>query len=212
MKKRALILCVEDEADLRRDITEELIEAGYEVCEACNGETALESITRARPDLILCDISMPGKMNGFDLLNTVKRVGSDHADIPFVFLSALAEPHQVADGKRTGADDYLVKPIDYDLLLATIEARLRQLDLIRENHPASDTGDQTAIFVGAYGLTPAETRIAIALTQGLRMTQISDDFGISRTTVAFHLRNIFQKVGVSRQAELILLLVQRLQS
>ena len=209
--RRSLILCVEDEEALRRDIADELTEAGYEVIEAHNGEAALEKLEETRPDLILCDISMPG-VNGYGVLKAVQAKGPDHAAIPFVFLSALADSRQVVDGKRLGADDYLVKPIDYGLLLATVDARLRQIARIRSAHQEEGTGIDAATLSASYGLTPAETRIAVALSEGRQLAQIAVDFSISRTTVAFHMRNIFQKTGTSRQAELVALLLQRHQA
>jgi DNA-binding NarL/FixJ family response regulator len=204
----ALVLCVEDEEDLRRDIADELTEAGYDVIEARNGEAALKKLEQARPDLILCDISMPGAMSGYDVLKAAKSCNSDCADIPFVFLSALADSRQVVDGKRLGADDYLVKPIDYDLLLATVEARLRQIERIRSLDHDRDLGIDAVTLSASYGMTQAENRIAMALSEGKSVMQIAADFNISRTTVAFHMRNIFQKTGTSRQAELVALLLQ----
>lgn len=200
----ALILCVEDEAPLRRDIADELREAGYQVTEAGSGTEALALLTRQKPDLILCDISMPG-MTGYDLLDLVRNNDPAHSETPFVFLSALADPRQVIDGKRRGADDYLVKPIDYDLMLATVEARLRQIMRIRSARiQAAPARDPAARF----GLTPAEGNIATLLMEGKTLHQIASDLGVSRTTVAFHLRHIFQKTATNRQAELVALLLR----
>lgn len=207
-EKRFVILCVEDEAQLRRDLADELVEAGYDVIEAGNGEEALAMLARTRPDLVLCDISMPG-LNGYDVLAARQDTAADHAEIPFVFLSALADPRQVVEGKRLGADDYLVKPIDYDLLLATVDARLRQIERIRLARPTDDAKAGAVIPTASYGLTPAETRIALALAEGRPLAQIAASFNISRTTAAFHMRNIFQKTRTSRQAELVALLLRR---
>lgn len=198
------ILCVEDEEHLRRDISEELIEAGYSVIEAHNGESALQRLHQVRPDLILCDISMPG-INGYEVLRRVHAKGADYLDIPFVFLSALAESHQIVRGKTLGADDYLIKPIDYDLMLATVAARLRQVQRIRSARHADDI--ETHIHL--YGFTPTEARVATELTRGKTLAQIASGFGVSRTTIAFHMRNIFQKTGATRQAELVMLLLQK---
>lgn len=129
--RRGLILCVEDEDELRSDLAEELEDAGYTVVEARNGEQALEQIRVIHPDLILCDINMPSG-NGYALLESLQQQFPHMADVPFVFLTALADPREVVEGKKRGADDYLVKPIDFDLLLATIDARLRQVASIRQ--------------------------------------------------------------------------------
>lgn len=205
---RGVVLCVEDEEALRRDIADELAEAGYAAIAACSGEEALELMRTTRPDLILCDISMPG-LNGYGVLKAAQAKGPDYADIPFVFLSALGDPREIVEGKRLGADDYLVKPIDYDLLLATVDARLRQIARIRSARPADDAGADAATLAACYGLTPAETRIAMALVEGRQLAQIATSFDVSRTTVAFHMRNIFQKTRTSRQAELVALLLRR---
>lgn len=130
--KGGLILCVEDEDDLRSDLVEELEEAGYAVVEARDGTQAAEQLKAIRPDLILCDINMPGG-SGYELLEQLRGEIPQLADVPFVFLTALADPREVVEGKRRGADDYLVKPVDYDLMLATIEARLRQVAAIRQS-------------------------------------------------------------------------------
>jgi DNA-binding NarL/FixJ family response regulator len=126
MNATPLILCCEDEAELRRDIIEELSEAGYRTVEAADGEEALAQLAACRPDLTLCDITMP-RLDGYGVLSRVRRDHPELAHMPFVFLTVFADPTDMVEGKRAGADDYLVKPIDYDLLLATVEARLREI-------------------------------------------------------------------------------------
>jgi DNA-binding NarL/FixJ family response regulator len=204
-KDRPIILCVEDEADLRRDIADELAEAGYVVIAARSGQEALDHLDTTRPDLILCDISMAG-LNGYQVLQATQAKGPNYADIPFVFLSALADPREVVEGKRLGADDYLVKPIDYDLLLATVDARLRQITRIRSQLVPRRQIDQAGLS-REFGLTPAEARVALALAAGKQPALIAIELAIARTTVAFHIRNIFQKTGTCRQAEFIALVL-----
>ena len=202
-----VILCVDDEVDLLQDIVDELREAGYRTLKADRGDNALAQMQDKRPDLILCDISMPG-LDGFGLLQAVQAMGSDYADIPFVFLTALADPREVVQGKRLGADDYLVKPIDYDLLLATVEARLRQVNRIHSAHQAAVSDLDPDTLCSRYGLTPAEARVAVALAEGLQPMAIAERLGITRTTVAFHMRNTFAKTHTGRQAELVSLLLR----
>lgn len=126
-----LILCVEDEPHIRAIIVEELQEAGYDVLPASNGADALRVLTSHTPDLILCDVDMPG-LSGLDVLQEFRSRFPDLSDVPFVFLSALADRADVISGKQAGADDYLTKPIDLDVLLATLEARLRQVARMRD--------------------------------------------------------------------------------
>ena len=127
---QALILCVEDEPDLRDDLVEELEAARYTVIAVGNGRDALHQLETVRPDLILCDVIMP-EIDGYEVLRILRATRPDLADVPFVFLTAQAGSEQVVCGKRAGADDYLVKPIDFDLMLATIQARLGQMSRVQ---------------------------------------------------------------------------------
>lgn len=205
--RKRVVLCVEDEPDLLCDIAEELSEAGYTPLLASHGHEALEQIKVVRPDLILCDISMPS-LDGFGLLKAIHALGTDFANIPFVFLTALSDPREIVAGKRLGADDYLVKPIDYDLLLATVEARLRQVNRIHTAQQANIMNIDADAMMARFGLTHAEARVAVALTEGKQPAQIAAEFDIQRTTVTFHMRNIFSKTGTARQAELVALLLR----
>lgn len=328
----ARILCVEDEADLRSDICEELVAAGYEVDEAGNGQDALGNLRTRRYDLVLCDITMP-RMSGLELLRHVRQE-PDLGDLPFIFLTALASRQDIIAGKQAGVDDYLTKPIDFDLMLITIAARLDQVarikgtmsgndssaqglrkalmgadealnriavgvflidaerkvlfrnrraddliaeadglslsreGLLRGEKPAQtqalrdiidmavarvangerqssdavaltrDSGKRPLIAVACplgrgpaaagepavglfvtdpewrssdaaeavaqlYGLSPAETRLALALVRGLRLDEIAEEFGLSRNTVSYTLKNLFRKTETDRQADLI---------
>src|SRR5690625_7922686 len=129
--ERPLILYIEDEPDLCEDVADELKEAGYSVVLACDGEQALQCLAALRPDLILCDITMP-RMSGYELLQALRQTRLDMADIPFVFLTVQTDPRQLVDGKRAGADDYLIKLVEFALMLTTIHARLTQMSLISQ--------------------------------------------------------------------------------
>ena len=120
------ILCIEDEAALREDIVEELTDAGYAVIEAANGREGYDAIVAHRPDLVLCDVNMPD-MNGYELLTKLRESHNEFDAIPFVFLSALADRKDIIAGKKLGADDYLTQPVDFEMLLVTVESRLRQI-------------------------------------------------------------------------------------
>lgn len=126
-----VIFCVEDEIDLREVLVEEMEDAGYRVVESGDGKEALLALNQTRPDLILCDVSMP-TMGGYELLHHIREHHTDLADVPFIFLTAQDSSGQIVSGKHAGADDYLVKPVDFDLMLATIHARLRQVQQFRE--------------------------------------------------------------------------------
>ncbi len=121
------ILCIEDEANLREDIAEELEDAGYDVKQAGDGNEGLEMIQKYKPDLVLCDITMPHR-NGYQLLKEIRETYPLFAETPFIILSAIADKEQVLAGPKNGADAYLTKPIDFAILLTTVEASLRRME------------------------------------------------------------------------------------
>ncbi len=122
----ARIAVVEDEADIRDLIVEELEDEGYEVATACNGQEGLAMIQRFKPKLVLSDITMP-VLDGYRMLEELRNTKA-YRSTPIVFLSALADRRHIIQGKKLGVDDYVTKPIDFEFLLATIEARLREVD------------------------------------------------------------------------------------
>ncbi len=118
------VLCIEDSATQRGAIADRLSEAGYEVIEATDGKDGLTAIVEHEPDVVLCDIDMP-MMTGHDLVAKLREKHSKYAETPFVFLTASTEREDAVAGMTLGAVDYLTKPVDFELLVQTIEARLR---------------------------------------------------------------------------------------
>ena len=118
------LLLIEDNAALRKN-TKMLLELnGYEVSDFDSGPPALEKLKNGVPDLVLCDIILPG-MSGYDILSQVRQMPSG-GEVPFIFLSALAEKEQVREGMNLGADDYVTKPFTSDGLLAAVRSRLER--------------------------------------------------------------------------------------
>ena len=129
----ASILCIEDEPEIRESIAEELVDSGFQVIEANNGKEGLDLLLKHEPDLVLCDINMP-VMDGHELLRVLRRDHPDLVEVPFIFLSANADRSHIIAGKKLGADDYLTKPIDFDVLVATVKSRLNQIFRIKDKH------------------------------------------------------------------------------
>ena len=118
------LFLIEDNAPLREN-TKVLLELnGYEVSGFASGPPALEKLKEEVPDLVLCDIILPG-MTGYDILGHVRKMPSG-GEVPFIFLSALAEKDQVRAGMNLGADDYVTKPFTSDGLLAAVKSRLER--------------------------------------------------------------------------------------
>jgi CheY-like chemotaxis protein len=114
MKK---VLIVED-VDLNRDLVVQLLEDQYQVIEAINGQEGLEIAERERPDLILMDLSLP-VMDGWEATRRLK-ANDDLRSIPVIALTAHAMVGDKEKALAAGCNDYLVKPLDEDELMAGI--------------------------------------------------------------------------------------------
>ena len=128
----AQILYVEDEVDLREEVAEELVDMGHTVVEAGDGLKGLEALADMTPDLILCDINMP-RMDGYEFLVEIRTGHPELASVPFIFITAFSDHDNVIKGIKLGADDYVVKPIDMELLNVKISLFLKRLN--REKEP-----------------------------------------------------------------------------
>lgn len=134
------ILIVEDNHDVRENLSEILTLSGYETIAASNGKQGVERALLEAPDLILCDIMMP-ELDGYGVLRILsKNPLTEH--IPFIFLSAKTELLDIRKGMTLGADDYITKPFDDVELLDTIEVRLNKK---RAPAGASATAEQRMI-------------------------------------------------------------------
>lgn len=146
------ILVVDDDALLRRSLAFNLEQAGYRVNTSASAEDALELARRDPPDLILLDINLPG-MDGLDALRNFQR----QADTPIIFVSARRREIDQALGLELGADDYVTKPFDLNVLLARIKAVLRRTE--RMALPASKA---ELLEVGDLTIDPAAHIVTLA--------------------------------------------------
>jgi CheY-like chemotaxis protein len=119
----ATVLVVDDEIHMRRLAARILELAGYNVLEAASGNEALSIIEKTPPDVITCDISMPG-MSGFEFLAAIKALPSA-ANIPVIMLTALGQNKDISRATALGAAAYISKPFSSAKLIETIQ---RQLD------------------------------------------------------------------------------------
>ena len=118
------ILIIEDNKDVRENISEILSLSGYDTLTASNGKEGVEAALKMQPDLILCDIMMP-ELDGYGVLRILSK-NQASASIPFIFLTAKTEMTDMRRGMTLGADDYITKPFDDVELLDTIEVRLQK--------------------------------------------------------------------------------------
>ena len=140
MKK---ILLIEDNRDVRETTADILELSGYEVTSAEDGRSGIEAALAQPPDLIVCDIMMPG-LDGYSVLHVLSK-RAETAGIPFIFLTAKSEKTDVRKGMNLGADDYLTKPFEESELLDAVETRLRKGERLRQEY-ASGTNSLDQFF------------------------------------------------------------------
>jgi CheY-like chemotaxis protein len=120
----ARIVVIDDEAPIRANLSRMLAMEGHEVVTAEDGLAGVQRILTQRPDLIFCDVVMPG-LDGYGVLAEVL-ARADMATIPFIFLSASADQTEREEGLRHGATDYLTKPFKFGEIRDTVARHLRR--------------------------------------------------------------------------------------
>jgi DNA-binding response OmpR family regulator len=186
---RKHILCIEDDRETASLIAEELADRGFGVSVAHNGEEGFAAILRLRPDLVLSDISMP-VMSGFELLERLSALAPRFQSMPFVFLTALADRDDELKGRRLGADDYVTKPVDFDMLEVIIKARLART-------PRSE------IWPSDVTLSDREVETLTWSARGKTSAEIAQILGMAKRTVDFHIDNARRKLGVATRTEAV---------
>lgn len=140
------ILLVDDDDLLRRSLAFNLERAGFHALPAANAEDALAIARSERPDLVLLDIGLPG-MDGLDALRHLRQ----QVSAPVIFLTARRRELDEVLGLELGADDYVTKPFDVDVLLARIRAVLRRAQAQAE----SKTLEPQPLVVGDIAIDPS---------------------------------------------------------
>ena len=181
------ILCIEDDRETAALIAEELLDRGYEVTVAHDGRDGLSAILRVMPDLVLSDISMPA-MSGFELLERLTALAPRFSHMPFVFLTALTDRDNELKGRQLGADDYVTKPIDFDLLDTIIAARLKAVA-------------RTGLWPKTVLLNDREVEVLTWVARGKTSAEIAQFVGLTKRTVDFHTDNARNKLGATTRTE-----------
>ncbi len=126
LKVKGTVLLLDDDNAFLANIKDVLSESGF-TCVAMNsGEDGLKVLESFTPDIVICDIDFgKPKMNGFTFFEKFRAIDR-LIDVPFVFMSGLDQDIVVRAGKQMGVDDYLTKPFDAEMLIATIEGKLKR--------------------------------------------------------------------------------------
>ncbi len=147
----AHLLVVDDDDLLRRSLAFNLEQAGYRASTAANAEDALALAQRDAPHLILLDIGLPG-MDGLEALQHFRTA----VGVPVIFLTARRREFDQVLGLELGADDYVVKPFDFDVLAARIKAVLR-----RTQPPGARSIEPAPLTVGDLAINPLSHAVTL---------------------------------------------------
>lgn len=195
------ILIVDDDEDIRAYLEVTLELAGYEVVAAADGEEGLELAFSAEPALIVLDVMMPG----IDGLAVLQRLRSDSrtSHLPVVLLTAKAQREDTVEGLEVGADDYVTKPFEAEVLLARIHATLRRSDLQRSRNPLTGLPGNEPIQHALTSRLQAREPLALLYVDLDQFKPFNDHYGFMRgddalRSLAAMLREIVTATGDER--------------
>jgi DNA-binding NarL/FixJ family response regulator len=187
---RKKVLCIEDDRETAALVAEELIDRGYDVTLVHDGREGLAAILRIMPDLVLSDISMPA-MSGFELLERLTALAPRFSKMPFVFLTALTDRDNELKGRQLGADDYVTKPIDFEVLATIIAARIAGVA-------------RTGLWPKTIALNDREVEVLTWVARGKTSMEIAKILGLTKRTVDFHTDNARTKLGAATRTEAVI--------
>ena len=170
------ILVVDDDALFRQVISTILDRAGYETVEAATGEAALDAAKRDRPEAVVLDVQLPG-ISGYEVCQKLDAHG-DRPPVLFVSGARIESFDRVA-GLLVGGDDYLLKPVAADELLARLHALIRRA---RRSAPPT--------------LTDGERDVVRLLRQGIGAGEVAAQLGETTAAVRDRLDSVLSKLGV----------------
>jgi DNA-binding response OmpR family regulator len=184
---RRHVLCVDDDRETVGLIAEELVDRGFRVSVAHDGEQGLRAIMARQPDIVLADITMPN-MSGFDLLERLTAIAPRFSEMPFVYLTALSDRANELKGRQLGADDYVTKPVDFDILETIITARLNRVA-------------RSAVWPKQIDLTEREVETLTWAARGKTSLEIAQILGLTKRTVDFHIDNARIKLNATTRMQ-----------
>jgi DNA-binding response OmpR family regulator len=180
---RQHILCIDDDRETIGLVAEELVDRGFKVSLAYNGEQGFQAILRHQPDIVLADIRMP-VLSGFDLLKRLVGIAPRFSSMPFLYLTALSDRASELKGRQLGADDYITKPVDFDILTTIITARLARVA-------------RTAVWPKQVALSDREAETLTWAARGKTSSEIAQLLGLTKRTVDFHIDNARMKLNAT---------------
>jgi two-component system alkaline phosphatase synthesis response regulator PhoP len=214
-RRKAKILCVEDDLNLQKSLSFILWKEGYQVLCAQTGEEALELARRERPDLILLDLMLPG-IDGYKVSSILKKDPST-ADILVMMVTVKKQVEDIVFGLKNYADDYVTKPFEPEILLARIHAQLRRkFDSVEKEKTILEV-DDLVINRESYEVLLSGKKICLSKTEFDILALIAsnpnhvftrsrildhvreDGYPITERVVDYHITGLRKKLGKARR-------------
>ena len=189
-----IVYVVDDDPDVLKAMERLLESAGHKVAVFSSPQLFLERHDRSAAGCLVLDLQMPG-LSGLDLQRTLEQQASH---LPIVFLTGRGDIAASVQAMKHGACDFLTKPVDDDLLLATIRDALAKEDALR---PARIERDR--IQKNLATLTERERQVLELIVAGKLNKQIAGELGTVEKTVKYHRGNLMRKMGVRVVADLV---------
>jgi two-component system, OmpR family, response regulator len=192
------VVIIEDDPSYANVMEVMLQMEGFEVHCAPSGPAGMALIDSIGPDVVLCDVMMPG-MDGFAVLQALKE-NNKIANIPFIFVSALAERSDVRRGMSEGSDDYLTKPFSADELLAAVMGRIHRTRVLTLREGDVNNLEKQAVLRGK--VTRREREVLLLVGQGVTSKEIAERLEVTLKTVEVHRSNLMKKLDANNAAGL----------
>jgi DNA-binding NarL/FixJ family response regulator len=184
MTVRPKILCIEDDPETIELLVEVLNDEGFDALVARDGREGVAKFAE-RPNLILCDVDMP-HVSGFEVLRQLREGAGQLRTIPFLFITAYGSRDSHLQARRLGCDDFLTKPLDFELLVEIVRNKLVQ----------NSRGSHHSV-----SLTDREREALTWVARGKSSTDIAVLMDVSERTVNFHINNVIRKLGVATRVQ-----------
>lgn len=187
---------VDDDASWRKSVARLLSAVGYRVAEYESAMQFLETVDAAAPGCILLDLRMPG-LSGLQLQ---QRLTDTKRALPVVFLSGHGDIPSSVLAMKAGAENFLTKPVDTEILLGVVKQAIE-----RNCEERSRQSDIDVLRSRVESLTPTERKVFEQVVRGRLNKQIAFELGTAERTVKWHRHHIMEKLRVHSVAELVLL-------